>query len=54
MNRVKTIFLFILLIILTYSLSISRVSLLSQPQSIFLMGSLKGGSKLYIEGLGFS
>ncbi len=57
MNKVKLLVLVALLVTQLYALSITSVTLQNTPYngvSTKLEGSVFGGTKLYIEGLGFS
>ena len=54
MNKIKKLLILALVISISYALTINSVSLLSQPASTSLYGSIMGGTKIYISGLGFS
>lgn len=54
MPKMKLLLLLAFIVAISFSLSISSVSLQNPTTSSGLYGSIMGGTKLYIEGLGFS
>lgn len=54
MTKVKILLFMALLLSLTASLSVTSVTLQNVATSTALQGSIMGGTKLYIKGLGFS
>jgi hypothetical protein len=54
MTKIKVFLLMALLLSVACTLSISSVTLQDAAASTSLQGSIMGGTKLYIQGLGFS
>jgi len=54
MTKIKILLLLTLLMSLTYTLTVTSVTLQNGAKTASLQGSIMGGTKLYIEGLGFS
>jgi hypothetical protein len=54
MTKIKLLLIFTLLLSLSYTLTVTSVTLQNAATTSSLQGSIMGGTKLYIEGLGFS
>ena len=54
MTKIKVFLLMALLLSVTYTLSVTSVTLQDAATTTSLQGSIMGGTKLYIQGLGFS
>jgi len=54
MTKIKLLLILTLLLSLSYTLTVTSVTLQNAATTSSLQGSIMGGTKLYIEGLGFS
>jgi hypothetical protein len=54
MTKIKILLFMTLLMSLSYTLTVTSVTLQNAATTVSLQGSIMGGTKLYIEGLGFS
>ena len=54
MKKIKLLLCMALLLSLTYTLSVTSVTLQNAATTTSLQGSIMGGTKLYFQGLGFS
>lgn len=54
MSRIKALLVIALLMSVSWSLTVTSVKLQNGATTTELQGSIMGGTKLYIEGLGFS